>query len=58
VLVLVSVKILLQHIGKERHGNDFMGRVPHLEDIQANEKTEAYRDVAFGNFNSDVSGLL
>jgi hypothetical protein len=58
VLILVSVQILLLHIGKKRHGNGFMGRVLHLEDIQADEKTAAYRDIAFGNFNSNVSGLL
>jgi hypothetical protein len=49
---------LLLHIGKERHWNGFMGRVLHLEGIQADEKTAAYRDIAFGNFNSNVSGLL
>jgi hypothetical protein len=58
VLILVSVQILLLHIGKARHGNGFIGRVLHLEDIQANEKTAAYRNIAFGNFNSDVYGLL
>ena len=58
MLILVSGQILLLHTGKERHWNGFMGRVLHLEEIQADEKTAAYRDIAFGNFNSNVSGLL
>jgi len=45
-------------IGKERHGNGFMDRVFLLENVQAGEKTAAYENIAFRDFNWDVYGLL
>jgi hypothetical protein len=57
-LITCSIQILLLHIGKERHGNGFVWRVHHLDNVQDNEKTAAHEDFAFWNLNSDVFGLF